>query len=388
MKKMIFLLLMFSVLNSIVSCNKDIQPDKDDLPDKNFRILKVEQTNQLITPPFLFGASQNEANTNMIRVEYEYIDNLPTIAQISQIDKPEVKYPVSFSSNGLGVYSLDRPPLLSFFEKLGTIVNGINKTTIEFADKNISSIRFEVNSGLLYEGTSQVRRNIYEFSNNKIRSTTSFVEFSMYPGENAGDTLGWSIIDKWDGNHLLSYKSFDDLGSVAILDDRLAEGTFIGSLIKGNGKECNIFMTYSEVPYTMPKELVRRVNQLLSGILRGPFEDYVFNWQIDFLYSGNTFLQKYINADYKSYAENLQSSSKTVLADWLWSFAHPSFNVLPDQDKIISSKRITGRKIVDIIDDQPVYQDIDSTATFPYVFDPVDKTLEIAGLKIWYEVLE
>ena len=92
--------------------------------------------------------------------------------------------------------------------------------------------------------------------------------------------------------------------------------------------------------------------------------------------------------DYMDCVERLQSPDKSILSDWLWSFAHPSFNVLPEQDKLIASKRITGRKIVDIIDDQPVYQDVDSIATFPYVFDPVAKTLEIAGLKIWYEVVE
>ena len=83
-----------------------------------------------------------------------------------------------------------------------------------------------------------------------------------------------------------------------------------------------------------------------------------------------------------------KTTSKKVLGDWIWSFAHPSFNVLPEQDQIISSKRMVGKKMVDIVDGEPVYQAVDSTATFPYTHDPVAKTLEIAGLKIWYEVLE
>jgi hypothetical protein len=388
MKNLIIILASFAIFGSLLSCNKDSKLEIDDFPNNSFKITKVEQIRQLNTPPFLFEASQNEAGTGMIRVEYEYNNYSPTVAHVSLIDKPEQKYPINFSSNSAGVYSLNRPPKFSFFEKLGTIVNGINKTTIKCKENSISSISFEVNSGLFYEGTSQVRSRNYEFLNGKIKSTTSSIEFSMYPEEGIGDRIGWSKIDQWEGNHLISYSSFTDLGYTALTDERVAEGIFLATALKGKGRETTISLTYSDAPINMPKELIRKINQLLSGILQGPFEDYVFNWQLDFLFPENIFLQKYVEGDYKSYVESLQASDNMVLADWIWSFAHSSFNVLPDQERLISSKRITGRKVVDIINDEPVYETVDSVYTFPYIFDPIAKTLEIAGLKIWYEVVE
>jgi hypothetical protein len=151
------------------------------------------------------------------------------------------------------------------------------------------------------------------------------------------------------------------------------------------GREYSLNITYQQDNTGIPKELVRMVNNALLGISKGPLEDYeIFQWQSDFLFQGNIFFKEielsgnpFLNYEYGS-----------SFADWLWTFAHPSFNVLSEQDQIIYSKRMVGKKMVDIVDGEPVYQAVDSTATFPYTHDPVAKTLEIAGLKIWYEVLE
>jgi hypothetical protein len=144
-------------------------------------------------------------------------------------------------------------------------------------------------------------------------------------------------------------------------------------------------VAYQQDNTGIPKELVRRVNNALLGLSKGPLEDYeIFQWESDFLFPGNVFLEEHEISGNPFLSYEYGSS----LADWLWTFAHPSFNVIQEQDQIISSKRMVGKKMVDIVNGEPVYQAVDSTVTFPYTHDPVAKTLEIAGLKIWYEVVD
>jgi hypothetical protein len=86
--------------------------------------------------------------------------------------------------------------------------------------------------------------------------------------------------------------------------------------------------------------------------------------------------------------------NQPIFQDWIFKLGMPDMDLLKnDGNYIIGSKRITGRKMVGVNGTWPevlvpTYQDIDSTATFPYTHDPVAKTLEIAGLKIWYEVVD
>ena len=83
------------------------------------------------------------------------------------------------------------------------------------------------------------------------------------------------------------------------------------------------------------------------------------------------------------------NSDSELFSDWLVSFGLPKYQIIPAQNVgLISSKRTIGKRFADFVDGNLVYKDIDSTVTYPYVFDPVAKTLEIAGLKIWYEVVD
>lgn len=86
--------------------------------------------------------------------------------------------------------------------------------------------------------------------------------------------------------------------------------------------------------------------------------------------------------------------NQSIFQDWIFKLGMLDLDLLKnDGHYIINSKKITGRKVVGVTGSWPdlllpTYQTIDSTATFPYTHDPVAKTLEIAGLKIWYEVVE
>jgi hypothetical protein len=76
-------------------------------------------------------------------------------------------------------------------------------------------------------------------------------------------------------------------------------------------------------------------------------------------------------------------------SDWVAVFAAPQLQSIPAQTEgMISSKRISGRKVISVSDDAPSFEDVDFRISYPYTHDPIAKTLEIAGLKIWYEVVE
>lgn len=86
--------------------------------------------------------------------------------------------------------------------------------------------------------------------------------------------------------------------------------------------------------------------------------------------------------------------NQAIFQDWIFKLGMLDLDMLKsDGNYIISSKKVTGRKVIGATGTWPdtlvpVYQDVDSTTTFPYTHDPIAKTLEIAGLKIWYEVVD
>jgi hypothetical protein len=381
MKKRILLLIIISAMLNIISCKKDVDPDIDNLSNQNFRILKVEQIKLFETPPFA------NSGGSKFSVIYDYAgDSIITACLYKSGDSVNYRR-ISIFKEGVDSYSMTGLDFTSFYCEIGSYLCGINKTFFDYNKTGIQSLSFETRYTFGFGIGGQIRKVEYDYIDDKINNIKTIITLPYFPYQLPGNTAGESSSFVWSGNILEKYKSDDFIGYVGFWG-AIEIDTFTIKDLVDEGKFYNVQLNYTEVPQNFPKELISKVNQLLSGIIRGPLEDYVYNWQVDFLYPGNNFLKKHVDGDYKEYVQRLQSSDKSILADWMWSFAHPSFNVLPEQDKLIASKRINGRKIVDIIDDQPVYQNIDSTATFPYVFDPVAKTLEIAGLKIWYEVLD
>lgn len=72
--------------------------------------------------------------------------------------------------------------------------------------------------------------------------------------------------------------------------------------------------------------------------------------------------------------------------NWLISFGLPQYHILEDKSTHIVSKRTTKHyKINDAGEQEYVKTTVED---FPYIHDADAKTLEIAGLKIWYEFLD
>lgn len=72
--------------------------------------------------------------------------------------------------------------------------------------------------------------------------------------------------------------------------------------------------------------------------------------------------------------------------NWLVSFGLPQYYILEEKSSHIVSKRITRIYKVNEVGEEEYERTI--TEEFPYVHDATAKTLEIAGLKIWYEFVE
>jgi hypothetical protein len=385
MKNLIMILASSAIFGSLLSCKKEAKIDIEDQPNANFRILKIEQTKQLVTPPF-GNFPSGLPSESRFTVQYEYLGDTSIVANVSRSDQPNNVYQYSIYKSAAKEFTMIFPPPFTRFCYLGSPYCGMARAVFKFDSDRLTSV---VNSSTVLSSElgfalERFGRTISYTYNNKLSGVRTILDGYGVQEEIFGDTVGQAEILTWNENQLFSIKTSDFLGYCYLFDlDSINVRNFLDK-----GRIFEIELEYVDVPQSMPKELIRKVNQQLSGVLRGPLEDYTYNWQIDFLFPGNNFLKPFIEGGYSGYVTQLQSSDKTILADWLWSFVHPSFNVLPVQDKLIASKRISGRKIVDIIDGQPIYANVDSTALFPYTFDPIAKTLEIAGLKIWYEVVE
>jgi hypothetical protein len=62
-----------------------------------------------------------------------------------------------------------------------------------------------------------------------------------------------------------------------------------------------------------------------------------------------------------------------------------------EQNAIISEVQTTGKRLVSFnpsVSGSEVYEDVNETKTFPYVHDPVNKTLEINCIRIYYQSIE
>jgi hypothetical protein len=363
----------------ILSCKKEPAVNKTiDLTDANIRITRVEQLYPLKTPPF--------AGDGVYASDYISSNNDSIFVNMSRglVSPSEIRPPILCTKENDNLYNLKFKGL-SFFA-FGNASCGIDKSHISINNGQIQKITDELNSAITLCFVDRVRVASFHYQAKKISTIKVNIDCPL-PSECNDDYIICEYDrTEWSGNSLVKYDyySFHEV----LFDYQNPANSIFGKDI-GVGKELTIEMQYNENNSFIPKMLLTKVNQLLSGILAGSLDDFIHSWQVDFITENNTFMYPYLSEGTQSLMRDLdRTRSKKILGDWIWSFAHPSFNVLPEQDKIISSKRMVGKKMVDIVDGEPVYQAVDSTATFPYTHDPVAKTLEIAGLKIWYEVVE
>jgi hypothetical protein len=129
---------------------------------------------------------------------------------------------------------------------------------------------------------------------------------------------------------------------------------------------------YYNDDFSIPKGLIKHINGAIFG-------SYYFGMEESY----NLFT---INS---ATSPPQNSNNNNAFQDWIFSFGLPQA-LNGYSNHLIKSKHIQGEKNVGFegFEDTYIFKNIDSTATFPYTHDPVAKTLEIAGLKIWYEVVD
>jgi hypothetical protein len=376
MKRASLISVSFFIILQFVACKKEEVLRNITSTTENFRILKVMQTLALNTPPFL-------NNGGRYSIEYSYSNETIITTIYNEREGPTQRTPRYIYKDGQRFVCNFRQGLYHYLNFANAIV-GQNDSRINIENNRISSMEDEILVNLIYDIRGKIRYSNFSYTGHYLSEINAFIvnETKGFFQEDSIDPSFNLKVNGWSGNFISSYSCIDYISPFmggSIVAPPIAETKV--------GRDLQYAFTYEDYNDNLPRELVRRVNQALLGIAKGPMEDYIFNWQLDILKNNNNIF--FNNYPYPSYVVSaLQFNPKYILADWIWSFAHPSFNVLPEQDQIISSKRIVGKKMVDIVDGEPVYQAVDSTATFPYTHDPIAKTLEIAGLKIWYEVVE
>ncbi|MCZ2394442.1 MAG: hypothetical protein LC105_11335 [Chitinophagales bacterium] len=99
------------------------------------------------------------------------------------------------------------------------------------------------------------------------------------------------------------------------------------------------------------------------------------------------FSNRYGVANYDMfYMDSTRNYSQFGEGNWLVSFGLPQYHILEDKSSHIISKRSTDYYQLDSLGEREFVKT--KVEDFPYKHDAEAKTLEIAGLKIWYEFVE
>lgn len=187
------------------------------------------------------------------------------------------------------------------------------------------------------------RNSIFYYDNNgylnKISSNFSSDEYDEYYGPKTGTDMS---IHLYSGNEIKKIQ--------------------VVNYIRGEEMENYFVEPNYENNTDIPDGLRRMVNQALLGLNSIGFEEFMN--VPDYLLPLN-------------------------FLDWWVSFGFPEMQVIPSQNAgLVTSKQLKGKIFQDIVMGEYHFIDVDSTIYYPYVHDATAKTLEIAGLKIWYELVK
>jgi hypothetical protein len=392
--KVLCLLVLISILFLLTFCKKDdenLRIPEIDLTEANIRVAKVEVKQNTFNFPF--------TSETLYTIYYEYIDQSfravvdmegyfsrhnflvgkwltpeqmsvefiwPELTQNMIIDRKYFGYfPV-----GSGAPTAVRRPTTSqiWFDE---------SQIAKIEDSYYSTIDFSTGNGF----SSQYRAIDLEFQLgllNSLQGAYDYLEGNDHLIKGNGVKLSevtWEdgLVKSYAIRETLNkYWPWGDLGSLF----PEAQGLILTS--PKVGINFNVTLQYTEA-LGVPKMLLRMVNQSLGNLLPTALSDYIITHHS--LFDEDSYF-------WKNFGDDIPKPTTYFNNDWILTFADPRLTVLPEQVKIISSKTIQGQYLSNIASNQPVYKTINTTATFPYTHDPVAKTLEIAGLKIWYEVVE
>lgn len=365
--------LMLIVFISIFSCKKE--PDGNRLMDGDVRIIKVQRTTQTNS---VWGLAPFFNRPGLVVYEYDDNDFTKYISFFCSPDKV---------TNCDG--DLSSP--VSFFYKVNSIKSGELNFKVDyifepFADVatkaflTLDEINIDIKNGALYNISSSmsvkpnpigvglvpgflkyriryndsVSRNNHSFSA-KVES----IDMESNP-ELEGELLREEL--ESSSSELTKFKEFSTTmkaffnGSYPIVNE---EDYYTENL--------NYEVSYSQIT-GVPTKLIGLINAAIIGYLKTGIDDHPSIRYQAFLTGENAD----INQPYFS--------------DWMFLFGLAPYLDQISSDKIVNNVKITGKRHAFQLAYQ--YDDINSSISFPYTHDPVARTLEIAGLKIWYEVVE
>lgn len=357
----------------LISCKKEstkqVIPKEITWEDTQpVRILKVEQTVSPNSFPFDID--------DLMTVEYEYSEGLLTKIIVHRSGEIHV-YPRIISEDNKYEFDLSQDPKYSnIFSWKSSLLNMYNGKIS--SSHKIYGLPF----GL---GIEAFKDFYYTYGKNGLLNNIKGTSIWREGGDSS------TILKETElkvGNHEnVLLKAYSLKNYLREYDPISGSGQLIG-------RDFSIKATY-QVAQGVPDGLVRIVNQNVLGLSRIGFEDYQEHAQYDFLVGSRLISE----GEQEAHATAVVKYRYTF-ADWIVSFGLNDAFVIPSQgNHLIASKHITGKKLVDgeyeyDADDftdrliNPIYSSVDSTANYPYTHNATNKTLEIAGLKIWYELVE
>lgn len=336
------------------SCNKDnITPIEEEeistpenwLAKQNVRILKVEKTN----PNLMLLITGDSA----LSVEYEY-DGNKNLKQIKTNSQNKI---ITYTFESENTSKVFRVNLDETYYQVRTLINA----NFNIENNMIKSVRNEYEYRLFSHSLGSVFRDAqFEYEKNGLLKgiKSRFEEFT----DNAGTII--SNIS-YASNEVISFQYSSNL---------------VNDLTSIQLDNYEVKITYTKAD-EVPDGLKCMVNQALLGLTSGGYEEFLINPYLDF----EPFDKDYAYPNYV----------KANFYDWLFSFGNNHLQTIPAQNTgIISSKNIIGLKTLRFNDEDEdgknpyIKSNVDYTLSFPYIHDASAKTLEIAGLKIWYELVE
>lgn len=356
----------FFIFSGIYSCKKDqpIDPIIEDDPEliddlRNVRILKVEQTVSPNQFPF--------TNNTLMTVEYIYNDEKLTQIKTLKSNGEALDFDVSYFSDDSVKISF--PDQRSMWEPFfGTYW----LKSVHFQNrKNLFDIvnHYETDfPGLFNREHKQRKVSFITNSENNIYSISG-----SFTGANAIPTWvgdGIKARDfKYSNGMLKGYHLFNKSGMFSI--DSL-------------GQNYQIEFEYSRA-HDIPNGLIHLFNHAVTGVYQFGFEDLFFHWIYDISLDNsitllNNIREKVIEPNYN-------------FSDWIIGFGFPhieAFNRTNNQ--IVQKKNVQGTKFYDLDTTSTpisiIYKDVNETTTYPYSIDTTNKILKIAGLNIYYEIID
>lgn len=352
-----YLIIISIIVLAISSCKKDEVKKEAVKPipagwfaTQNVRILKVEVTKQFATLPFNGAKNFN--------VKYNYNDKGRCISIVTSqeySDDPNIysyTHEISYDSNDI---------LLNFgFNAYGSILE--NKYNIQnMRLNNISSMYDFILSG--HDLGEFKRISIFNYDD---KGFLKKIDFNFDYNE-SGQYFYPSVISilNYNGNEVSKFKVVSN--SLIVVNP-------------GEVENYTVDVSYAS-DNNIPDDLKRMVNQAILGLSFTGLEGFTINPE----YIKNDFLLNFY-----------PNASMSVFCDWIFSFANPEIQTIPAQNiGIVTSKNIKGKRVLNDSEENIespnypyIFTEVDSTANFPYIHDAAAKTLEIAGLKIYYELVE